>query len=115
MPMKLPQMLPPPDDEVTWMPVPKENPVIASPMIVTFGAATLRPYVSLMKKPLISMRITALLCCGSVFDAAPGWDQPSIAMPLHVSAGKGDVGLIVWTPLPGMLNVMVCAEQFALT
>ncbi len=38
-----------------------------------------------------------------------------MAVPGHEIAGKAVAGEIVWIPGPGMLNVIVCAAQFAST
>src|SRR5260221_6816987 len=83
------------------------------PRIVTPPARTSSPFAIPASPPLISMRRTA--SSPARFACAPGCVNPSMAVPGHEIAGKAVAGEIVWIPGPGMLNVIVCAAQFAST
>ena len=54
------------------------------------------------------MPYTALSATGSVFACDPGWVNPSIVTPPFelFTIGSAFAGLIVWTPVPGIANVI---------
>src|SRR5205814_8899324 len=104
MPLRPTPIVPSPTD--MRMPLPAVNPLIAMPLRPWLSLAISNPLPEPADEPLISIRTTALLPYASALGLEPGCEKPSMAMRLQASCGNGDVGWMVWTPAPGVLNVI---------
>ena len=94
------------------MPLPMKR-LMTRPLTLTVLPVMTRPLAPApAADPFSSTSSTALLPTPSELTAAPGCVYPSM-LTGSVTPGSGDCGVMVRTPVPGMLKVMSSGPGFA--